>query len=135
MVCMELREKALYIQIHPAKIVSDWVSAVAGLILLWDHALYEGIVVAILPSVALSFLMFRYAKLEPYRDSAFGQYFGRHMGRVVAWARVAGLVPLGVGAWEHTVWLMIIGALIVLLAWTSALPFLRGRGRTAYLEP
>ncbi len=62
---MDVREKAVYTQIHPAKMLSDWGSAAIGLALVWFHVLYAGIVVIILPSVVVGVLIIRYANLEP----------------------------------------------------------------------
>ncbi len=127
---MDSRDKVLYVQIHPVKQLTDWGGAAAGLILLWYHALVEGIVVAVLPSLLSAAIIIRYVNLDRYRDSAFGQYFGKHMGRPVAWARIAGLISMGYGAWQHWPFLIVIGSAIVLLFWGSGLFYLLGPGRS-----
>ncbi len=46
---MKLRQRLLHLQVHPLKLVTEWVSAMAAAALLWQHALAYGAVVAALP--------------------------------------------------------------------------------------
>ncbi len=129
---MELRDKAVYTQIHPIKPLTDWGGAAIGLVLLWNHEFFEGVIVAIVPSLVSSFFIIRYADLDRYGNSDFGKYFAAHSGRIVAWARIVSLIVMGYAAWQHLSRLIVLGAAIVLLAWGRDIIYLlketRGTG-------
>jgi len=125
---MEFREKALYTGLHPIKQLVDWGSATTAIILLWNHWFFEGIIVAILPSLIAAALIMRYANLDRYKNSPLGRYTAQHMGRKVGGVRIAGIIPMALGAWLHASWLVLVGVAIVLLAWAS--PSLIRRSRS-----
>jgi hypothetical protein len=62
---MELRERSLYHQIHPVKLLTDWLTAAFSAWLFWYHHLWTGLAVGVVPPVAASALLLRYADLEP----------------------------------------------------------------------
>lgn len=128
---MELRDKAVYTQIHPIKQLTDWGGAAIGLVLLWNHAFFEGVIVAIVPSLVSSFFIIRYADLDRYGDSDFGKYFAAHSGRMVAWARIVGLIVMGYAAWQRLLWLIIVGVAIVLIVWGRDIIYLLKETRRA----
>ena len=111
------RERLLYHQIHPAKLGTDVATAAATTVLLWHHRPLVALLVAFLPSVAVTIVLLRWADLEPYRRSAFGRYVGRFMTRRVELARVAGLVPLWGGAWLRRPVVIGLGVVWILACW------------------
>jgi hypothetical protein len=54
-------EKTLYNQIHPAKLLIDWISTVPALHLLWQHEIVLGLIVAFAPSIATILLVVKFA--------------------------------------------------------------------------
>jgi len=120
---MTRKEKTLYHQIHPLKLLTDSSSATAALFLLWHKHLLAALLVAFVPPPIVSFLLIRYADLEKYRRSSFGQYLHRYMTRATEAVRLAGFILMAVGAWYHIVWLIPAGFLVVLLAWLRGVLF------------
>jgi hypothetical protein len=74
---MSPREKALYHQIHPLKLLTDISAEIISIYYCWQRRLRSGLVIAILPPVVASFLIMRLVGLEPYRRSAAGAYLKR----------------------------------------------------------
>ena len=114
---MNLRERALYHQIHPLKLATDWGTAFGAASLFWQHRPGLALVLGFVPSVLVTIVLIRWVDLEPYRDSAFGRYLGRHMSRRVEAARFLGLVPLWGGAWVHRPAIMVAGFAWILACW------------------
>ena len=46
---MNLREKSLYHQIYPTRLLTDWITTVPWLYLLWKHMLVLGLAVTFIP--------------------------------------------------------------------------------------
>ncbi len=120
---MNLRERALYHQVHPAKLLTDATAAVAFLYLLWDHELFPGLAAALLPSIAASILVMRYADLQRYKASALGRYLERYMTGPVMATRLLGLIMTALGAWYHEPGAVVVGAVVIVLAWARGLIF------------
>lgn len=114
---MDLRERVLFHQIHPLKLVVDWVSGLVCAWLLWKHRLSAALVVGLIPPVVASAVLMRWANLNQLRESRLGRYVSRHMTRSMEAARLAGMILLGVGAWYHRVVLMVVGVAVILAAW------------------
>jgi hypothetical protein len=114
---MELRERVLYHQIHPFKLLTDVAAAVIAAALFWGHSLVAAFLVGVTPSIVVSVTLLRWANLEPYRRSAFGRYVRRFMTRRVEAARFAGLLPLWGGAWIHQPLIIGGGALWIVACW------------------
>src|SRR6195256_4820125 len=114
---MNSKEKYLYHQIHPLKLFTDIGAAVASLYLLWRHQLAFAFVVMLVPPPVASFLLMRYADLEPYRQSAFGKYIARSMSHAMEAVRLAGMAVTALGAWRHSLWIIVAGIAIVLFDW------------------
>ncbi len=114
---MEFREKALYHQIYPAKLLTDWGTAMLAAYLLWQHQLVIALLVALVPAVAASALVVRYADLESYKASAFGRDIARYMTPTMQLARLVGLAAFWAAAWYHAVLLVAAGLIIVVAAW------------------
>ena len=119
---MDFREKVLYHQIHPAKLVADVGASLASTYLMWHRRFVAAMLAAFVPAVLASVLVIRYADLERRKHSRFGRYMHRYidwrvsawrsLGQVVMWFgaryRVGKLIPIGlaivVGAWASGVW-------------------------------
>jgi hypothetical protein len=116
---MTLREKVLYHQIHPAKLATDILAGLASLYFFWNHQLWLGLAVHLVPPIVASALLTRFADLEPLRASPLGQYVGRYMTRTVEGVRLLGDLIMVVGAWMHLWWLIPLGVAVVAAAWLS----------------
>jgi len=114
---MELRDRVLYHQIHPVKLLTDGVTAAAATALLWRHWLTSALVVGFLPSILVTLALLRWADLEPYQHSAFGRYVGRFMTRRVEGARFAGLAVLWGGAWLRRPMLIALSVAWIAACW------------------
>lgn len=120
-------DKILYHQIHPAKLAVDIAGGAVSTWLLWRHQLLLGMVIAWLPSIALTAAMVRWMDFERQRDSAFGRYVAHHMTHA-AWAvRFAGQGTAWASAWLHAPWGIAAGAAIIVAGWTYSLPSWRAR--------
>ncbi len=114
---MTFEEKSLYHQIHPLNLATDIIDTLPALYLCWQHELLWGLLVTFIPSIIASYLLIRYANLEPYKQSAFGQYIRRYMSRTIEAIRLLGLVVMMVGAWYQLLWLIALGLVIIVLGW------------------
>jgi len=114
-----LREKALYHQIHPAKLATDILAEPVSLYFFWRHELWLGLATHFLPPIIASALVIRFADLEPAKASALGRYVRRHMTRAVEAARLAGDLVMVAGAWLRAPLLIALGLAFVAAAWLS----------------
>jgi hypothetical protein len=119
------REKLLYHQIHPLKLAVDLGAGVASTWLLWRHDLLLAMLIAWLPSIAVSLVMLRWMDFTRQRDSAFGRYVAHHMTRLAEAIRLGGQIIMWLGAWWHAPWGIVAGAVIIVVGWTYSLPFRR----------
>ena len=71
---MNLKEKYIYHQIHPAKLLTDIAAGIASLYPLWLHQLLLGLLIMLAPPLIASLLTIRYANLQRYKKSPFGKY-------------------------------------------------------------
>ncbi len=117
------QDKALYHQIHPIKLITDWGTGVLALYFFWQHMLAVALAIAILPSVVVSFALIRFADLNLYRESGFGNYVHQYMTRAMEALRFGGYAVMAIGAWLHAAWFIFTGLLIILFAWTRGLIF------------
>ena len=118
---MTLKEKALYHQIHPAKLATDIVAAIVSLYLLWQHQIVASLAVHFLPPLAASWVLMRYADLAPLQQSTFGRYIGQHMTRTIEAVRLLGDVATLLGAWYHDALLIAGGVIVIVGAWCNGL--------------
>ncbi|HEX2279512.1 MAG TPA: hypothetical protein VHN13_20680 [Candidatus Tectomicrobia bacterium] len=116
---MNRREKVLYHQIHPLKLVTDASAGGISYYFLWRHRLRLALAVQLLPAIVVSFALIQWADLEPYERSRFGQYVRRHMTRRMEAVRLLGNVVVSIGAWYRRPALMGAGLLIVLFGWAK----------------
>jgi hypothetical protein len=118
---MTNKEKVLYHQIHPLKLATDISVSIVSLYLFWHHMLIAGLAVHLLPPVAGSLLVMKYADLETLKSSRLGRYVAIHMGALPQGVRLAGDIVTVFGAWYQSWLLIIIGLIIVLGAWMNGL--------------
>jgi hypothetical protein len=114
---MSSQEKYIYHQIHPLKLLVDFGAGAASLVLFWRHELILALIAALVPPLVASFLVMRFFNLEPYKRSAFGRYVARHLSRSADAARFITMAIMAVGAWNHSLFIMIIGLVTIVYAW------------------
>ncbi len=115
---MNTREKALYHQIHPAKLATDISTSIVSTFLFWNHEIVLGLLIGIIPSTIVSALIIGYVDLESYRSSRLGQYVVKYMTGPMQGLRLVGQIIAWLGAWYQSLWTVAFGFLIILLAWS-----------------
>jgi len=118
---MTNREKYIYHQVHPVKLLVDFAAGFISLYPLWHHQLVAALLVMLMPPPIASFLVMRFADLEPYRNSGFGRYTARYMTHAVEAARLIGMGVMAVGAWYQSVLAVAAGLAIIALAWSRGI--------------
>ena len=118
---MNLKDKQLYHQIHPLKLFVDFSTAFVSLYFLWIHELIFGLVIAIIPSIITSYLMLNFMDFDKQENSGFGKYIARYMSRKIEVTRFLGFIIMVIGAWYHFLIIIIIGLLVVFLAWMNGI--------------
>ena len=118
-----LEERSLYHQIHPLKVLTDWGTGIFALYLFWGHNLATALVIALIPSAIVSFVLIRFATLEKYKESSFGNDVRKYMTRQIEADRLAGYAVMAIGAWAHIIWLIPLGLLVIQLGWIRGLIF------------
>jgi hypothetical protein len=98
---MTFAERALYHQIHPAKLFADISTALIGIDLFWRHELAAGLIIALLPPVLVSAVLVSEGDLERYRSSAMGSYLRRFMPPWVQALRIFSVAFAFYAAWYH----------------------------------
>jgi hypothetical protein len=114
---MTLREKLLYHHIHPAKMATDAICAMAAAVLLWQQHLLRAIAVGLGPPIVVSLLVLQFANLEKLKESPLGRYAGRTMTAATDIVRVLGAFVFWGGAWYRSVFWCIVGLLIIAFVW------------------
>ncbi len=114
---MTPQEKSLYHQIHPLKLVTDISAEIISLYLFWQRKLVAGLMVCLIPPIIVSFLLMKFANLEPYKKSNFGKYISVAMTPLAIALRVLGTIVTHLGAWYRVPALIPTGLGIVLLGW------------------
>jgi hypothetical protein len=114
---MTRKEKVLYHQIHPLKLLTDCTVGFAALPLLWRHRLRAALLVMFVPPILASIVIIKYVDLEPYKRSPFGRYVERYMTKEMQAVRLAGALIMALGAWHRRPWFIPSGLLVVLFGW------------------
>ena len=120
---MTSQEKSLYHQIHPLKLFTDWSTGIVALYPLWQHDLIIAAIIGIVPSIIISMALVQFANLEKYKQSQFGKYISKYMTQTIEMIRFAGYAVMAIGAWLHLVWVILLGLLVILLAWSRGVIF------------
>jgi hypothetical protein len=113
----DARERALYHQVHPAKLATDISTAVASLGLLAQHRLALAMAVMFGPSILVSALLVGFGDFLKRRDSRLGDYLRRYMTTTMQAVRLLGMGIAAMGSWLHARWLLPIGAAIIGWGW------------------
>ena len=115
---MTLKEKLLFHQVHPAKLVTDIGAAIVSLYLLWQHQLVLGLLTHFIPPPIGSAAVIRFADLETYKNSRLGAYLVRYMTPIAQAARLAGdLITVG-AAWYQSFAGILFGLAVIAAAWS-----------------
>jgi hypothetical protein len=118
---MTPKEKILYHQIHPLKLLTDWVTGLFALYFFWHHQICAAVATALIPPVVVSWVLIKFSNLERQRASRFGQYIQRYMTRTMEALRLVGYIIMAAGAWYHALFFIGLGLLIILGAWLNGI--------------
>ncbi len=119
---MDRAERALYHQIHPAKLAADITAELASTLLLWRHHLAGGLLVRLVPPVVASaVVMRRTTDLERLRASSAGRYIRDHMTPQAQGGRALGDVLTAIGAWRRRPSIIVAGAALIAAGWLAGL--------------
>ena len=116
---MNFADKVLYHQIHPLKLGTDIIASLVSLYFFWQHKLFTGLILHLVPPIIASFAVIYAFDLEPQRQSALGQYVKRTMTHGIEAIRLIGDIVMVLGAWFHSVPLIGVGLAIVVAGWLS----------------
>ncbi len=114
---MTNREKVLYHQIHPLKLLTDWSTGAVSFYLLWQRRPRAALIVQFVPAIVVSSALMRWADLEPQRSSALGRYVKEYMTPSMQGVRFAGNLVMSLGAWRRRPGLLLVGLLMILYGW------------------
>jgi hypothetical protein len=134
MAAMTVQEKVLYHQIHPLKLGTDITAAIVSTYFFWLHNVAFGLITAFVPPVVMSTLLLATQDFTWIRDSAVGRYLKRSMTHAMEAVRLAGTLPMALGAWYHLPWLIALGIPIVLFGWLRGL-IVRSKAHTDAVSP
>ena len=126
---MFAKERYRYHQIHPLKLLTDFCAGFVALYPLWQHRLIVALFIMLVPPLIASFLILRFADLEPYKESAFGRYVAHYGGRVAEAVRLLGMIGMALGAWFHSLVAIVVGLAVIMLAWLRGVLFAPRRER------
>ena len=127
---MEFAERKLYHQIHPLKLATDVGVTPVALYCLWVHRPLSAAIVGFVPPIVVSAAMLRWPPdLEPWKASALGRYVGRYMTPLIELVRFLTLAPMAYGAWNHEPGWIVIGLVMLVVAWANGLIWPKPRRR------
>jgi len=118
---MTFGERALYHQIHPAKVFTDISTALIGFDLFWRHQLAIGVLIALLPPVLVSIVLINEVDLELYRRSPMGAYLRRFMPPWVQAVRLFGIALAFYAAWYHVPAGIVGGVGLIAACWANGI--------------
>ncbi|MFA6469065.1 MAG: hypothetical protein WCW35_09210 [Bacteroidota bacterium] len=118
---MNLLEKNLYQQIHPARLITDVSTAFGACYFFWQHDVVGALIVAFIPSLFVSLTIVRFANLERIKNSAFGRYHKRIYNKTVEFIRLAGLAAMAIASWYQSLDAAGAGFAVILITWSYGL--------------
>jgi hypothetical protein len=118
---MTFAERALYHQIHPAKLFADVATALVAIDLFWRHALAQGLIIALLPPLLVSAVLVREENFDRYRSSPMGPYLRRFMPPWVQAVRLFGIGVAFYASWHHVPAGIYGGLALVAVCWANGL--------------
>jgi len=122
---MNIIDKTLYHQIHPFKLTTDVIAAFVAVYLLWQHQWIEGLILAFAVPFFISLFMLKLMDFEKQKQSRFGKYVKKNMGRTMNTLQSLGLLAMLAGGWFHLLWLIGLGLLTIIYTWINGLIFRR----------
>ncbi|MGO8957203.1 MAG: hypothetical protein ACLQFR_07530 [Streptosporangiaceae bacterium] len=126
---MQLAERVLVHQVHPAKICADITASVISDVLLWKAKPRAAIAVRIVLPLASSAAVLTLADIDQLAGTRQGQYVLRHMPSAAQAVRLAGDAVMGFGARRRSPALLLLGAAIITAGWShAAWPLTSGHG-------
>ncbi len=114
---MDFREKEKYHEVHPAKLAVDISTTLLSIYLYWVQDFVLGTVIGYLPSVIVTVVIIKWVNLEKIKQSPLGRYIDKYMTNTIRIIRIAGLIVATIAAWYNIWWLVLVGLLVILLAW------------------
>ena len=120
---MTARDRVRYHQLHPAKLLVDWITAIIAGSLLWRHQPVAAIAVRFGPSIVVTgvFVSGRLDHaLEAISNRLAAHALARQLSTSVNALRFAGLAMSWAGCWWHRVWLLPAGVLVITAGWLFA---------------
>ncbi len=126
---LDIRERILLHQVHPAKLAIDWGTGLTAAWLFWDHRLPAALIVGFLPSILISIYLILRVDLSPYKETRLGRYFVSPRTRPGDPVRLFGLIVLWTGAWFNSILAAAAGLVIIIFGWGKGL-FVKKRGQT-----
>ncbi len=127
---LDIRERILLHQVHPAKLAIDWGTGLIAAWLFWDHMLPAALIVGFLPSIIISIYLILRVDLSRYKETPLGRYFVSPLTRPGDPVRLFGLIVLWTGAWFNSILAAAAGLGIIIFGWGKGL-LVKKRGRTA----
>jgi hypothetical protein len=118
---MTFAERALYHQIHPAKLFADISTALIGIDLFWRHELAPGLIIALFPPLLVSAVLLREANLDRYRSSPMGAYLRRFMPPWVQAVRLFGVAFAYYASWHQVAAGIYGGLALIAVCWANGL--------------
>ena len=118
---MTFAERALYHQIHPAKLFADMATALIGIDLFWHHQLLPGVIIALVTPALVSAALLHDGNLEPLRASRMGAYVQRFQPPWVQAVRLFGVGLAFYAAWYQVPAGVLSGVAIVAACWVNGL--------------
>jgi hypothetical protein len=119
---MTFREKKLYHQIHPLKLATDIGVTFPFLYFLYLHEIILALLVGFIPPIIVSsWMMIWPPDLERIKNSRFGGYIKKYITPIVETIRLLTLAPMAYGAWFHEPIWILVGVVILVLAWCNGL--------------
>jgi hypothetical protein len=127
---MQLADKVLVHQVHPAKIGVDVTASIVSNVLLWKAQPKPALAVRVLLPMAGSAAVLSLADLDASAKTRRGQYVLKHMPPSAQALRLAGDVLMGFGAYRRSPGLLVTGAAVTAAGWShAAWPRTSGRAR------
>src|SRR5690348_12594791 len=117
---MQLADKAVVHQVHPAKIGADITASVISNALLWNRRPKSAIAVRVLLPVAGSLAVLTMADLDALATTRPGRYVLAHMPPTAQAMRLAGDALMGLGAHRRSAALVMAGAAVIAAGWSHA---------------
>jgi hypothetical protein len=120
---MTVRDRERYHQLHPAKLLVDWSTAIVAGSLFWWRQPVAAFAVGFGPSIVVTsiFLSGRLDDaLEGIKSKPFAQAIAPRLSSDVNALRFVGLTLSWAGCWFHVVWLIPAGVFAIICAWWLA---------------